>query len=196
MARPKEFDPEVAVDRAMDLFWRKGYGATSPNDLVAELGIGKGSLYAAFGSKRALFDLALDRYRERQGDTLTEIIDRPGPVLDRLRAALQLIIDANAADPVRRGCLAVNTAAELAGVDLKATEDVRAMFEHNEAHLQDVITAGQLSGEVRGDVPAAALATHLLVIGVGLQLLVKTARDPQALSTVVDAAITILKPPA
>ena len=82
MARPKEFDPEVAVDRAMDLFWRKGYGATSPNDLVAELGIGKGSLYAAFGSKRALFDLALDRYRERQGDTLTEIIDRPGPVLE------------------------------------------------------------------------------------------------------------------
>ena len=196
MARPKEFDPEVAVDRAMDLFWRKGYGATSPNDLVAELGIGKGSLYAAFGSKRALFDLALDRYRERQGDTLTEIIDRPGPVLDRLRAALQLIIDANAADPVRRGCLAVNTAAELAGVDLKATEDVRAMFEHNQAHLQDVITAGQLSGEVRGDVPAAALAAHLLVIGVGLQLLVKTARDPQALSTVVDAAIITLKPAA
>ncbi|MGB8862175.1 MAG: TetR/AcrR family transcriptional regulator [Ilumatobacteraceae bacterium] len=180
----------------MDLFWRKGYRGTTPQDLVDELGIGKGSLYAAFGTKRELFELVLDRYRQQQGDTLTNIIDRPGPVLHRLRAALQLIIDANAADANRRGCLAVNTAAELANVDTQATEVVRAMFERNEAHLRVVVTAGQSSGEVRCDIPAAALAAHLLTTGVGLQLLVKTTRDPQSLSVVVDAAITTLQPHA
>jgi TetR/AcrR family transcriptional regulator, transcriptional repressor for nem operon len=196
VSRPKQFDPEVAVDRAMHLFWRRGYLATSPQDLVDELGIGKGSLYATFGSKRDLFGLALDRYRKAQGDTLTEIIDRPGPVRQRLRAALQLIVDASADDPDRRGCLAVNTAAELAGVDVEATEDVRRMFEHNHVHLLAVITAGQQSGEVRDDIPASALAAHLLTTGVGLQLLVKTARDPRSLSTVVDAAIAALAPPS
>jgi TetR/AcrR family transcriptional regulator, transcriptional repressor for nem operon len=196
MARPRQFDPDVAVGRAMDLFWRKGYGATSPQDLVDELGMGKGSLYAAFGSKRELFALALDRYREEQGDTLTEVINQPGPVLQRLRSALQLIVDANALDPDRRGCLAVNTAAELAGVDADATDDVRRMFDRNEVLLHVVIAAGQHSGEVRSDIPASGLAAHLLATGVGLQLLVKMARDPRALSNIVDAAIATLAPPA
>lgn len=196
VSRPKQFDPDVAVDRAMDLFWRKGYQATSPQDLVDELGIGKGSLYATFGSKRELFGLALDRYRAAQGDTLTEVIDRSGPVHDRLRAALQLIIDADADSPRRRGCLAVNTAAELAGVDDEATDNVQRMFDHNQSHLFAVITAGQQSGELRTDISASAIAAHLLATGVGLQLLIKTAPDPNSLSCVIDAALAALVPPA
>jgi len=178
----------------MDLFWRKGYGGTTPQDLVDELGIGKGSLYATFGSKRALFDRALERYRERQGDALTGILDRPGPVPVRLRAALQWIVDANAADPDRRGCLAVNTAAELAGTDARATLDVRRMFERNHQALQAAISEGQRAGQIRPDVPAAALGAHLLAVGVGLQLLVKTVRDPRELTPVIDAAIGTLSP--
>ena len=195
MSRPKEFDPDTAVLQAMDVFWRKGYAATSPQDLVDELGIGKGSLYGTFGSKRELFGLALDRYRKEQGDTLAAIIDAPGPILDRLRAALQLIVETNEQDPDRRGCLAVNTAAELAGVDVDATDAVRRMFERNQTNLRNVITDGQRSGEVRGDIDAAGLAAHILATGVGLQLLGKTARDPLELSAVVDAAIAVLSPP-
>jgi TetR/AcrR family transcriptional repressor of nem operon len=144
----------------MDLFWRKGYAGTTPQDLVDELGIGKGSLYATFGSKRALFDRALERYREQQADTLTRIIDQPGPVKPRLRAAMQFIIEAGAADSDRRGCLAVNTAAELSGADRKATLDVRHMFERTQGALEAVIAEGQRAGEIRSDIPAAALGAH------------------------------------
>jgi TetR/AcrR family transcriptional repressor of nem operon len=189
MGRPKEFDPDVAVDRAMDVFWRKGYAGTTPQDLVDELGIGKGSLYAAFGSKRALFGRALQRYREQQADTLTRIIGQPGPVKPRLRAALMLIVEANAADLDRRGCLAVNTAAELAGADPEATRDVRQMFERNQDAIEAVIAEGQRAGEIRSDIPAPALAAHMLTTGIGLQLLAKTVRDPLDLTQVVDAAI-------
>jgi TetR/AcrR family transcriptional repressor of nem operon len=189
MGRSKQFDPDVAVDRAMDVFWRKGYAGTTPQDLIDELGIGKGSLYATFGSKRALFDRALRRYRELQGDTLTQIIDQPGPVKSRLRAALLYILETNAADIDRRGCLAVNTAAELAGADPKATSDVRQMFERNQGAIEVVITEGQRAGEIRSDIPVPALAAHLLTTGIGLQLLVKTVRNPLDLTQVVDAAI-------
>ncbi|WP_322759915.1 TetR/AcrR family transcriptional regulator [Frankia sp. Cr2] len=192
MGRPKQFDPDAAVDRAMDVFWRKGYAGTTPQDLVDELGIGKGSLYATFDSKRALFDRALERYREQQADTLARIIDQPGPVKPRLRAALQFIVEANAADPDRRGCLAVNTAAELGGADPKATLDVRHMFERTQGALEAVITEGQRTGEIRSDIPGAALSAYLFTTVVGLQLLVKTVRDPLDLTQVVEAAIRSL----
>lgn len=179
----------------MEVFWRKGYAGTTPQDLVDELGIGKGSLYATFGSKRALFDRALERYRQQQGDALTRIIEQPGPVKARLRTALQFIIEANAADPDRRGCMAVNTAAEMAGADQKATLDVRHMFEQNQGALQSVIAEGQRDGQIRRDIPAAALAAHVFTTGVGLQLLVKTVRNPLDLTPVVEAAIDSLSPP-
>jgi len=192
MGRPKQFDPDVAVDSAMDVFWRKGYAGTTPQDLVDELRIGKGSLYATFGSKRALFGRALRRYRDLQGDTLTGIINEPGPVKARLRAALMSIVEANAADPGRRGCLAVNTAAELGGTDPEATLDVRRMFERNQDGIEAVIAEGQQDGEIRPDIPARALAAHLLTTGIGLQLLAKTVADPHDLTQVVDAAIGTL----
>jgi len=196
VGRPKQFDPDAAVDAAMEVFWRKGYAGTTPQDLVDELGIGKGSLYATFGSKRALFDRALERYRQQQGDALTRVVEQPGPVKDRLRAALQLILEANAADPDRRGCLAVNTAAELGGVDLGATLDVRRMFERNQGVLRAVIAEGQRTGQIRQDIAANALAAHLLATGAGLQVLVKTVQDLRELAPVVEAAVESLSPPA
>jgi TetR/AcrR family transcriptional repressor of nem operon len=64
MARPKEFDPDQALDRAVELFWRKGYEATSIQDLVEALGINRSSLYGTFGDKHALYLAAIDRYCE------------------------------------------------------------------------------------------------------------------------------------
>ncbi|GAB3835943.1 TetR/AcrR family transcriptional regulator [Dactylosporangium cerinum] len=93
MGRPKQFDPDVAVNKAMELFWRKGFAETTPQDLVAELGIGKGSLYSTFFSKRALFDLALQRYVEMRVAGVVETLERPGPVTERLRVALLRLAD-------------------------------------------------------------------------------------------------------
>jgi len=66
MARPREFDKQVVLDRAMDVFWRLGYDGASMSELTTHMGINSPSLYAAFGNKRALFDQVLDRYQERR----------------------------------------------------------------------------------------------------------------------------------
>jgi TetR/AcrR family transcriptional repressor of nem operon len=97
--RTREFDTEAAVDAAMELFWARGYEATSVDDLVARLGIGRGSLYAAFGSKHALYLPRLDRYRcERMADAFAALDDPDAP----LRPTLRGFFDALVADAVAR----------------------------------------------------------------------------------------------
>ncbi|WP_030241686.1 TetR/AcrR family transcriptional regulator [Streptomyces sp. NRRL S-350] len=189
MGRPKEFDPDVAVERAMGVFWRKGYAATTPQDLVDEIGIGKGSLYNAFGSKRALFERALMRYRDSQAAWLEELLDHPGSAKDRLRGALEALVELDLGDPDRRGCMAVNTAAELATSDAGATDAVRKMFARTESALRATVEEGQRTGEIAGGHDAAALAAWLLATVIGMRVLAKTAEDATQLRRVVDAAI-------
>ncbi|ROR93224.1 TetR family transcriptional regulator [Salana multivorans] len=192
MGRPRKIDEDTAIDRAMDLFWRQGYRGTSPQDLVDAVGMGKGSLYHAFGSKRELFGRALDRYRDQQAILVDEALARPGPVKERIANALVLMVDMNAADPDRRGCLAVNTAAELAGFDEDATDRVRAMFERTTATFLDAIRTARAAGELRDDLDPEAVATHLLTTLVGLQLLSKARTDPSALKRSIAVALAPL----
>ncbi|MDE3206595.1 MAG: TetR/AcrR family transcriptional regulator [Acidobacteriota bacterium] len=192
MGRPRTFDDETAVDRAMDVFWRQGYRGTTPEDLARAVGVGKGSLYNAFGSKRELFARALDRYRDVQAVLVDQVLDAEGPIKDRIARALALVIDMNVADPERRGCLAVNTAAELAGFDDDATERVEAMFERTARAFGNAVRMGQTSGEIRGDLDPDALALHLLTTLVGVQLLSKTTRDAETLKHSVQVALALL----
>ncbi|WP_345358505.1 TetR/AcrR family transcriptional regulator [Actinoallomurus liliacearum] len=192
MGRPRQFDPQVAVEQAMQVFWRKGYAATTPQDLVDALGIGKGSLYNAFGSKQALFQQALRRYRDSQAALLIEMLEEPGPVRTRLRKVLRLLTEMDLADPDRRGCMAVNTAAELAGTDEVATELVRRMLDRTEDAFRALIQEGQRSGEIAPDRDAHALGSLLMNTVVGLRLVARVAEGPDRLSRVIDAVIDSL----
>ncbi|MGW5865160.1 TetR/AcrR family transcriptional regulator [Streptomyces sp. NPDC055239] len=192
MGRPKQFDPDAAVERAMDVFWRKGYAATTPQDLVDALGIGKGSLYNTFGSKHALFERALCRYRDSQAVALIEMLEESGPVKERLRAALWLLVEMDLADPDRRGCMAVNTAAELAGTDEMATELVRRMFDRTEEAFSALVEKGQRAGEIASGRDARAVGSLLLTTVVGLRLMGRVAEGPERLSRVIDATVDSL----
>lgn len=190
MGRPKQFDPDAAVDQAMGLFWQKGFAATTPQDLVAELGIGKGSLYNTFTSKRALFDLALRRYVDMRVAGVVETLSGPGPVTERLRTALERLAEADAAVS-SRGCLAVNTTVELAGSDEAAAHAVSRMFRRVEDEFRAVIAEGQRSGEIAAGRDAGELASLLLTAFVGMSVLIKT-RDTERLRRVVDALMAAL----
>jgi TetR/AcrR family transcriptional repressor of nem operon len=190
VGRPKQFDPDIAVERAMDVFWRKGYASTTPQDLVEALGIGKGSLYNTFGSKHALFELALQRYVESQTEPMLQLLNEPGPVKQRLRAALRLVADSTIADPDRRGCLAVNTAAVPGGAD--ATALVQRVFDRAETAFQATIEEGLRSGEIDASQDARALGSLLLTTVVGMQLMSKTNDGPDRLQRVIDAVLAQL----
>ncbi|GIG64244.1 TetR/AcrR family transcriptional regulator [Phytomonospora endophytica] len=192
MGRPKQFDPDVALDRAMHTFWSKGYAATTPQDLVDELGIGKGSLYNTFGGKHDLFLAALRRYAEGAARQFTELMAEPGPVRERVRRILDATVDPSPPQAAGDGCLAVNTAAELARSDEESARIVRTMFARTESALAAVLEQGRRDGEIAADRDPKALAAHLFATLVGLRVLMKTTTDPATLRPVVDAAIAAL----
>lgn len=89
VARTKEFDPDAALQSALELFWRRGYEATSIADLVEHLGIGRASIYATFGNKHELYLKAVDRYSEGRDPLLLTELSQPGPALPAVRATVR-----------------------------------------------------------------------------------------------------------
>ena len=191
MSRTKEFDPDVVLDRAMDVFWRKGYTATSIQNLVDEMGIQRGSLYATFGSKHELFLAALDRYRARSYQRLKQIFAQAAP-----RVAIEQALAAIVTDSMEKkklyGCLITNSTVELAPHD----PDTAARIEEHrlaiEALFRRAIEEGQQRGEIRGDETPDALANFLFTLVQGLRVMSKTANDREDLDDAVRIAMSVL----
>jgi TetR/AcrR family transcriptional repressor of nem operon len=188
VGRPKNFEPDVVVAQAMETFWTNGYAGTSPADLAAATGVAKGSLYHTFGSKRELFDRALDRY-DRAGAELTEqFLSRPGTATECIRAYLAFLVEMDLAGPVRRGCLAANTALELGGRDPDATTAVRRIQERTIELLTARIEQGRRDGDVAAGIDAGARARFLMNTILGLRVMAKTFDGP-ALHRIIDTAL-------
>ena len=87
--RPREFDREAALERAIDVFWRHGYEATSMSDLTAAMGINPPSLYAAFGDKEKLFLEAVERYQQQRRRSVTKVFDEAPTAKEAVHRVLQ-----------------------------------------------------------------------------------------------------------
>lgn len=192
MGRPKQFDPEAAVEQAMQVFWRRGYSGTTPQCLVEALGIGKGSLYNAFGGKRQLFDLALRRYLDGHAAAMDALVEESGPVKERLRAALRLLSETDFADPDRRGCLAMNTAVEFGQDDEHLTPLLRGMLDRTESALRALVEEGQRAGDVRNDRDPKDLAALLLNTVTGLRVMVRIESGPERVRRAIDTTVDLL----
>jgi len=182
MPRLKEFNPDVALGRAMELFWRQGYEATSIGDLVAHLGIAKASLYATFGGKHDLYLAALDRYISHPDPDPVEVLAGPGPVLP----AIQTLLDIYAApwpDERPAGCMVVVAAVECGPDDLAVRGRLERSWTTSEVALTSALIRARAQGEVRADADPASLARFLLVLMQGIQVVksspegVRRARD-------------------
>ncbi|WP_067562204.1 TetR/AcrR family transcriptional regulator [Nocardia acidivorans] len=191
MGRPREFEADSVVEQAMETFWTHGYANTSPALLAEATGVGKGSLYNTFGSKRELFDLAFACY-ERMGTQLaTDILSQPGTTRERLRAWLRFAVDTDLAGPVRRGCLVTNTAVELGGRDPEATAAVTAGVERMTALLAERIEQGKRDGDVPAAINAREYADFVANTLTGLRVTAKTA-DSAMLYRIIDTALSTL----
>jgi AcrR family transcriptional regulator len=168
MGRIREFDVDRAVDRAMDLFWRRGYAETSLQDLLKELSIGSGSFYAAFGSKEQLYLRALDRYSALQADDLVKTLEQATEIRPVVRQILVTMIEADLADP-SRGCLVVNTATQCSN-QLPAAERVVAAMRHVESSLAGALERAKSRGELSPDKNPAELARFLTTFVQGLRV--------------------------
>ncbi|MGV9667508.1 TetR/AcrR family transcriptional regulator [Nocardia niigatensis] len=191
MGRPRNFDEEAVVDRAMEAFWTHGYANTSPAQLAEATGIGKGSLYNAFGSKRELFNLCMARYDQLGAAFARESLAQPGTARECLRAWMRWVVDSDLSQPVRRGCMVVNTAMELGGHDAEATEAVTAAHAHMIEVIAERIEQGQRDGDVRAELDARAYSEYLMNAIGGLRVTAKIA-DTAMLYRIVDTTLSTL----
>jgi len=189
MGRHKKFDQATVVDSAMGVFWRQGYGSTSPQLLVEELGIGKGSLYNSFDSKHNLFTLALQGYRTMRAQALTARLAEPGPGKGQVRPALRAAIaELTGVGSHHRGCLMVNAVTELAQQDASVAELGRSLFTAIEEAFRDAVERGQRSGELGPGDPSAA-ASALLTTVIGVSVLARAGSDQESLNRLIDTAV-------
>lgn len=192
MVRPREFNKDEALEQAMHAFWAKGYTATSLLDLIAAMGISKSSFYETFGSKHELFVTALDRY----GDEIVRqvALGLEGALSPRqaIRDLFDMAVDGMLTKEGRHGCLAINTAAELAAHDPQVAARVNAIFDRIADVLQKVIARGQAAGEIRADRRAGTLARYLMSTLTGLRVVGKVKPDRTALDDVVRVALSAL----
>lgn len=177
VGRPREFDRDAALEAAMGLFWRQGFEATSVDDLLEEMGIQRGSLYAAFGDKRSLYLEALRAYVER-GRAFFRGKLEGGPPLSKLRAFVRHWgVMAEAGDG--NGCLLINALNERGAEDPDVREICGLSTQMAEDALYEKLVAARDAGELTNTESPRALARFLVLTFHGFILLSKQ-RAPRA----------------
>jgi TetR/AcrR family transcriptional regulator, transcriptional repressor for nem operon len=194
--RPRAFDTEQALARARDLFWSRGYAATSVQDLVDELGVQRGSLYAAFGDKHDLYLKAVALYDKENREHLAALLGE-GPVLPALRRMLlepSALTEAPEQPQGRRGCLVGNTTAELVPGDDAARALAAAAYDGFIAVVTEALARAQATGEVATTAAPEAQARLLLLLFQGSALVSRALPDRERLAASIDTALDALRP--
>lgn len=173
MARPKEFDVDDALQQALEVFWRKGYEATSVQDLVAAMGIQKASLYGTFGDKHSLYMKALQRYEADGFAALADHLTAARSPKDAVRDLVLGNAEQACSAKGRLGCFCVNANVEMAPQDGEVADLVRLHSERVEALLEAALRRAKALGEIAKGANCKQLATFLFGTIVALNVLGK-----------------------
>jgi TetR/AcrR family transcriptional regulator, transcriptional repressor for nem operon len=191
MARAKQFDPEVALDAAVDQFWECGFEATNVQDLCRKLKLNPGSLYATFGDKRSLFVAVFDRYVERVSrDAIDRIASEPSG-LASISAYFDFLVAAIVSGKRRWGCLITNSLIELGASQPEIEAKIALHFARLETAFADALARARLRGELKSDVGPEA-ASYLVCVVQGLNVLARTKPTHTQLAAVVSTALSSL----
>jgi AcrR family transcriptional regulator len=194
MARPKAFDRDAALHAGMHLFWRRGFAATTTDELARAMGIGRQSFYDTFGGKRSCFLDALRSYaREQIGGQVAALRAAPSP-LAAVRALLRTPAEGSR-DERALGCFVVNALAEVGGT----ADDVRGALAPGGAELFAALTDALREARTRGEAAAVderQAAHFLLTVRAGLMVHAKAGWPPEALRQTADLAVDLLCVPS
>jgi AcrR family transcriptional regulator len=181
MARPRAFDETQVLNAVREQFWDAGYAATSMEDLMRVSGLGKGSLYAAFGDKRQLFLRALRGYTDDKNGQLRKLLAETPRALNALRMLLEAPIDPTGAGTLR-GCLIANSTCELGNADPEVLDHAHRTYEASTALIADCVARAQREGDVPAEADPLALARALLAAYQGIVFMGRTGMDTDTLT--------------
>jgi AcrR family transcriptional regulator len=187
--RPREFDREQGLEKAMRLFWSLGYDATSMADLRAGLGITQASLYAAFGSKQQLFREAVELYRSTSGFSTTRALAIEKSAREAIHGMLQAAVDAFSAPGAPGGCLLILGATNCS-LENKAVKDhLLAIRRQMSQSILERLKRGQHEGDVPKTAPIVALTAYYSTVLHGLALQSRDGASRKTLTQVVEFAV-------
>ncbi|RFB69745.1 MULTISPECIES: TetR/AcrR family transcriptional regulator [unclassified Herbaspirillum] len=190
--RPREFDIDAALDKAIVIFSERGYYGTSIADLSSALELTAGSIYKAFDDKRAVFVAALERYITLRTERLQQALQPTRTGRERVRTVLALYAASSYEDEGRRGCLIVSSAVELAMSDPEIAERVARSLDLHEKRLTQFIRQGQDDGSIPAHVEATVTARLLLCVLQGMRVIGKTGRGKKEMNSLIDKAMKVL----
>ena len=192
MARPKAFDRTEILDKAMELFWYRGYEATSIHDLLEHLGISRQSLYDTFGDKHALFLEALNRYEQQGKASMAAVLDAPGSGKEAIARAFRYVVQSYAQKTSRRGCFIVNSTIELAPHDPEVAQYVTESFACTHQAFLRALQRAQEQGELHAQHDLNSLARFLTTTLQGIHVAAKAGTDLAELHDVARVALSVL----
>ena len=190
MGRPLEFDPDEALGKALELFWRYGYEGTSLTDLTKAMGIVRPSLYATFGSKEDLFRKVVDLYWSRHMGFARAAREKP-TAREVVEALLFGFADAVTGCGTPAGCLGVNGALACSPASEDLQKELAARRARDEAALRKRLERARSEGDLPQDVSPADLARFIATVLRGMAVQAKSGASRQELRRVVATALRV-----
>lgn len=194
MARVREFDPDEAIQSAMQVFWRNGYGDTTMEDIVAETGVSRYGLYGTFGNKKDLLVAAMRQYEKSMAETVWIGLLKPDAGRAEIIEYWQSLKTYAQQENFCNGCLIVNVAAEVAPHDPDIAAEIRRIDEEHTAFFARAIRNGQKAGDIPGNVDPEGTAKMLVALSRGGALMIRAGTNPSELEGAIEAALYFLGP--
>ena len=189
--RTREFDPSATLEKAMILFWKKGFEGASIRDLVEETGVSRFGLYAEWGDKRGLFLAALDRYRDSVVQGALCDLEAAGAGFDEIQTYFENLIAAAPRRTARRGCLMTNSAIEQSP-DVATTARVRSHLERLERAFELPLQTESARGALRPAADPAELARFLTGVAQGLAVMMRAGASGPTITGAARVALGVL----
>lgn len=192
MARTKEFNEDQALDKAIEIFWHKGYNGTSAQDLVNHLGLSRSSLYDTFGDKQKLFVKSLKRYQKQNLDSLNELFENAENIKTALTEIFKQAVIESLQDRITKGCFMVNSAVELAMHD----PEIAKIVHDNQKVVEDIfcnaVRKGQELGQISEKQDARSLARFIFNNYSGIRVLARAGeKDKQVYDDILKAIFSL-----
>lgn len=193
MGRPRQFDEEDVLDRAMELFWRQGYAATSLQELLDHMGISRQSLYNAFGDKHQLFLRCLERYCERHAEEILVALEKPCADLSTIRTFFARFSEILVSSSKPLACMIGKSSMEMGCEDAAVQKRLRVHLCRIEQAFTNAVQNAIDSGQLTHVEDARAVARHLLATAQGIGVLARGGAGPDVVDDALRVSLSVLR---
>lgn len=190
--RPKIFDEKDVIRKASEIIWKKGYEASSAEELLQAMNMGKGSFYLHFkGGKKELYQRSLELFSTEAMERFYKSLSEAPDEIDFLKQFILSLSDAPN-DRKQKGCYLGNGVVEMSNLDIKTKDQAGALLNKLEAAFAKIVAKAQKTGRLKTQVHAALLAKYLINLRNGINVTARTEKNAKVLKEMIELSLEVL----